>query len=65
MAIDLYDYLSKDKLDEAGELISQFYDEHYRNIQEDVEFKTEEVEKESDSQKESGDIQLTFKEVLE
>ena len=29
LAIDLYDYLSKDKLDESKDLINQFYEEYY------------------------------------
>lgn len=65
LAIELYEYLSKDKLDEANELITQFYDEHYNNVDEDVEFKTEQVEKQDSPQEESkDDVQVTFKEVL-
>ncbi len=61
LALDLYDALSKDKIDESRELINQFYEDFYRNADEEVEFVTEEVEKDDNS----GDIQATFKEVLE
>jgi DNA repair exonuclease SbcCD nuclease subunit len=63
LATDLYRLLSKDKMDEAREIINQFYDEHYAHVAEDAEFKTEEVKKQEPSEKE--DLQVTFKEVLE
>lgn len=59
LAIDLYDYLSKDKLDESGQLIKQFFNEFYSN----GEFKTGEAENET-SQEEPEDVQTTFNEVL-
>ena len=65
LATDLYDLLSKDKMDESGELISQFYDEHYASVKEDVEFKTEKIDEEQPPQEEEKDKQVTFKEVLE
>ena len=62
LAVDLYDYLSKDKIEESRELINQFYEEYYSNTK-DVEFRTEVIEKDEEPQ-ESEDIQSTFKEVL-
>ena len=64
LATELYDLLSKDKLEESKELINQFYNDHYANIDEDVEFKTEKVE-EKPPEDEKTDGQVTFKEVLE
>ncbi|MBR4448529.1 DNA repair exonuclease [Methanobrevibacter sp.] len=55
LATDLYKLLSKDKFDEAREIIAQFYDEHYASVAEDVEFKTEEPP-------ENEDVQKTLKE---
>jgi DNA repair exonuclease SbcCD nuclease subunit len=65
LATDLYDLLSKDKIDESSELINQFYDEHYAHIKEDVEFKTEKPDGEQPPKEEEKDKQVTFKEVLE
>jgi DNA repair exonuclease SbcCD nuclease subunit len=65
LATDLYDLLSKDKIDESSELINQFYDEHYANVKEDTEFKTEKPGEEQPPQEEEKDKQVTFKEVLE
>ena len=64
LAAELYDLLSKDKMEEAKELIDQFYNDQYNNIKEDVEFKTETVEEEPPKE-EKKDDQVTFKEVLE
>jgi hypothetical protein len=64
LAIDLYHLLSKDKLDESQELIDQFFNDHYKEVTEDVEFKTEEVKK-PEPPEEKEDMQVTFKEVLE
>ena len=61
LATDLYELLSKDKIDEANEIIHQFYDEFYANNRDDVEFKTEKVEKEQPPQEEKEDVQVTFK----
>ena len=55
LATDLYRLLSKDKVDEAREIIAQFYEEHYATVTEDVELKTEEPP-------EDGDVQTTLKE---
>ena len=55
LAIDLYEYLSKDKLYESEELINQFFHEHYRS--------SENVVEDENTPKE--DVQVTFKEVLE
>ncbi|MDO5810067.1 DNA repair exonuclease [uncultured Methanobrevibacter sp.] len=64
LSTELYDLLSKDKLEEAKEIIDQFYNDHYANINEDVEFKTEKVEEETPKE-EKPEGQVTFKEVLE
>lgn len=63
LAIDLYRLLSKNKSDEANELINQFYNEHYANVVEEVEFKTEEIIKEKPSKKQ--EVQAIFKEDVE
>jgi DNA repair exonuclease SbcCD nuclease subunit len=63
LAIDLYHLLSKDKLDESNDLIEQYYNDHYSDMVEDVEFKTEEVKKEQPPE-ENEDVQVTFNEVL-
>ncbi len=63
LAIDLYHYLSKDKMDESHELISQYYNDHYSNDDKDVEFKTEEIQNDDSSEK--NDTQITFKGDLE
>lgn len=62
LGIDLYEALSKDKIDESRELINQFYEDFYHNVDEDVEFVTEEVERDAG---EKDDVQVTFKGVLE
>ena len=59
LAIDLYDYLSKDKLEESKELIDYFYSEHYGS--ENVNFVTEKTKKEA-PEEEPKDVQLTFEE---
>ena len=63
LAIELYEYLSKDKLEESKALISQFFDEFYDNSKEDAE--TEAVDYDESPQDESDDIQVIFKGVLE
>ena len=65
LAIDLYHMLSKEKLDESGELINQYFNDHYVNEIEESEFKTEELKTEQPP-KEKEDVQVTFgKEVSE
>ena len=64
LAVELYELLSKDKIEESGELINLFYEQYYSNIKEDVEFKTERVDREDTHQEESDDVQVTFNEVL-
>ena len=51
-ATDLYRLLSKDKVDEAREIVTQFYDENYASV----------VEEEEEPQ-EDGDVQTTLEEV--
>ncbi len=67
LAVDLYDYLSKDKLDESKELINQFFDEFYDNSKDEPELESKDVEEDKPQKKseKSEDIQVTFKEVLE
>ena len=43
LAIDLYELLSKDKLEDAQDVIDQYYSQHYQS--DDVEFTTEEFER--------------------
>ena len=51
-------------MDDANDIINQFYDEHYANVKQDSEFKTEEVKKEEPPENKE-DVQVTFKEALE
>ena len=64
LAIDLYHLLSKDKVEESQELINQYFNDHYVNVVEDMEFKTEQVKKE-EALPEKDDVQVTFKEALQ
>ena len=64
LAVELYDLLSKDKIEESGELINLFYEQYYSNIKDDVEFKTESLEKDETLQEGSDDVQVKFNEVL-
>jgi DNA repair exonuclease SbcCD nuclease subunit len=59
LAIDLYRMLSKDKVDESQELISQYFEDHFVSEVEDSEFKTEELQIEPPTE-EKEDIQVTF-----
>jgi hypothetical protein len=69
LALDLYDYLSKDNLEDAQELIDQFFQDNYNSVDDDVEFVTEKMEKEESSieeveekpsEEEPKDVQVTF-----
>ena len=62
LGLDVYTFLSKDKIDEADEILNHFFDDYYHK-DEDEETETEE-EGEAESADEK-DIQVTFKEVLE
>ncbi|WP_407415273.1 exonuclease SbcCD subunit D [Methanobrevibacter sp.] len=64
LAIELFDYLSKDRTDEAKELVDQYFEDHYKNVNDNVEFKIEEVKKEDSQKNGSKDVQVTFNEVL-
>ena len=71
LAIELYDYLSKDKLEESQALIEQFFMENYQTSNEEIEFRIEkneleEVEEifEEETPEEEQDVQVTFKGVL-
>ena len=59
LGTDLYRMLSKDKTDEAHEIITQFYDEHYSRGTEDVEAEEEDVE---DETSQDEDVQTTLME---
>ena len=59
LATDLYKLLSKDKVDEAKEIITQFYDEHYASSTEDAESAAEDADEEPP---ENGDVQTTLTE---
>ncbi len=59
LGTDLYRMLSKDKTDEAHEIITQFYDEHYSRGTEDVEAVEEDVEDETSRDE---DVQTTLME---
>lgn len=69
LALELYDYLSKDKLEESQSLIDSFFIEHYQTVNDEIEFKTEpEYGNDNDEENpygQSKDVQVTFKEVLE
>ena len=62
LAADLYDYLSKDKLEESKALITQFFDDFYNTVKDDAE--SSEDEGENIPHEESEDVQATFEEVL-
>ena len=64
LAVELYELLSKDKIEESGEIINLFYEQYYSNIKDEIEFKTESIEKEEIPQEESDDVQVKFNEVL-
>ncbi|WP_407408920.1 exonuclease SbcCD subunit D [Methanobrevibacter sp.] len=73
LAIDLYDFLSKERIEESKELIDQFYEKKYRT-EEEVDFITEKIEKEEfeeeskeeeTPEEEPKDVQVTFKGALE
>jgi exonuclease SbcD len=65
LAIDLYDYLSKDRIEDSQDLIDQFYMEHYRTEKEDIEFRVEKEEIEEIEaeipEEPPKDFQVTFK----
>ena len=61
LANDLYEYLSKGKLEETEDLLETYFNENYNSEIEEVEFKTEEIEKKETPVEEKPDIQVTFK----
>ena len=63
-AIELYHSLSKDNLEESGDIINQFYSDHYSNIAEVMEFVTEDIEKEPYPEDDNKDAVVKFNEVL-
>ncbi len=64
LAIDLYEYLSKDKLEESKELINQFFDEFYDTSKDEENLESRELEMDEEPQEESEDVQETLEEVL-
>ena len=60
LVIDLYDYLSKDKLEESKELIDYFYNENYSSGSENEKFESEKIVEDKTPEDASKDIQLTF-----
>ena len=54
LAIDLYDLLSKDNIEDSEELITQFYEQHY---------KTKDSE-DAEDEESSDDVQVTLNEGL-
>ncbi|MBP3792071.1 MAG: DNA repair exonuclease [Methanobrevibacter sp.] len=60
LATDLYDLLSKDKMDESKELINQFYEEFYAH-EKDSNDGSEDIEEEQPPIEEKEDVQVTFK----
>lgn len=74
LSLDLYDFLSKDKLEDSGEIIDQFFEENYQSVAEEIDFITEKIEKEDieleikdeeTPDEEPNDVQVTFKGALE
>ena len=70
LAINLYRMLSKDKLEDSQDLINQFFKENYQSDVEEIEFKTEKIEKdeieEEEIEEETPDEEskVTFKGAL-
>lgn len=64
LAINLYEYLSKDKIEESEDLIKQFYNDFYNSTKNEIEIQTEEKVELKAPQKNSESIQETFNEVL-
>ena len=46
LALDLYEMLSRDKLEDSRAVIDQYYEKNYLSPDDDVEFTTEEFERE-------------------
>lgn len=74
LAIDLYEFLSKDRLEESKEVIDQFFEENCKSSDEKLDNNTdkietdeldEEMEEEKTSSDEPKDVQVTFKGALE
>ena len=65
LAVDLYDLLSKDKVEESQDLIDQFFEENYRNVIEDVEIEIEDFGDEETPLEKPKKVQDKSKEVLE
>ena len=65
LAVDLYELLSKDKVDESLDLINQYFDEYYRTEIKDEIIEIEEFEDEETPLEKPKKVQDNSKEVLE
>ena len=66
LGTDLYDFLSRDKIDESEELIDQFFKEYYQTPFDSSDSETDEIIKDDETPKEEPkDVQIKFKEALE
>jgi DNA repair exonuclease SbcCD nuclease subunit len=65
LGLDLYHYLSKDKIDESEDILKQFFEDHYHVENADVEEIPEIFEEEDESDEKQEDVQVTFEEVQE
>ena len=65
LAVDLYELLSKDKVDESLDLINQYFNEYYRTEIEDEVIEIEEFEDEETPLEKPKKVQDNSKEVLE
>lgn len=59
LAMDLYEFLSKDKIDESKELTDQFFQEFYKTPVKDMEFENEEMDEDTPKEK-PKEVQTTF-----
>ena len=73
LAIDLYDLLSRDRLEDAKNIIDQFYEDNYKSEDKEIDFKTEKIEnevieefikEEENPEDKPNDVQVTFKGAL-
>ena len=65
LAVDLYELLSKDKIDESQDMIEQFFEENYRNAVVEDDFVIEEFEIEETPLEKPKKVQDNSKEVPE
>ena len=60
LAMDLYDFLSKDKIEESKELADQFFNDNYQTPVEEMELETEELAIYDAPRQKSKDVQTKF-----